>query len=224
VEPTALVWDMRLRERGVISADITVRNTGDHPFTWTVMAAGLSLVLTPTTGSADTAFTAIADTSALSLGLHSGVITVTTPAPQIVPDVLTLPVSLDFWAGWGMSIQPTALTWRVPLSPTYILTADIAVDNTGDYEFDWQVQASAPALRLTTVPSSSWGPAGTLTLLPGTFRVFADPRGLSAGMYTGTITVSTVQTEVPESPLVIPVRVQVVPESYRVYLPLIMRK
>jgi hypothetical protein len=76
---------------------------------------------------------------------------------------------------------------------------------------------------MTVVPASSTE-TSTMTLIPGAFQVFVDPRGLPLGLYTGTLTVTASTPLVPESPFVLPVSVRIVERLYNVYMPLVMRR
>ncbi len=57
----------------------------------------------------------------------------------------------------------------------------------------------------------------------GAFTVTVDPRGLAVGTYSAAITITVDTAEVPESPIHLPVRVYVVEQVYKAYLPLIQR-
>lgn len=224
-EPAALAWEMRLAEHRVLTSAVTIANTGEQPFTWTVAtyADAFALDATPATGTPGEALHVTADARDLPVGVHRGVITITAASQYVPQSPITLPVTLEVTSTWGMAVTPPALSWMLPVSETRLLTADLTVENTGDQPFEWHVAAQSPVLGITTVPTSSWGPTGTLTLQAGVFRVFVNPCGLPAGSYTGALTVTTVPTSVPGSPFVVPLRVHLVEQIYPVYLPLVVR-
>ena len=202
---------------------MTIANTGEQPFTWTVATDAETFTLSGAPDGLAEKLHVTADARDLPVGMHRGVITITAASEHVPQNPLVLPVTLEVTSTWGMVVTPPALSWMLAVSETRLLTADLTVENTGDQPFEWQVAAESPALRITTVPTSSWGPTGTLTLQAGVFRVFVDPRGLPVGAYTGTLTVSTVPTSVPGSPFVAPLRVHLVEQIHLVYLPLVVR-
>ena len=62
------------------------------------------------------------------------------------------------------------------------------------------------------------------TGLQGTpLTVTVDSTGYGTGTYVGFVSVTAVQTNVLDSPQIVPVILRIVPELYRVYLPLTLR-
>lgn len=224
VWPDVVTTSLRLRERGVVTRSVTVLNTGDHPFTWTVATTpslGLPMTVTPTTGRVGEAFTVTVDAGAALTGIYRTALTVTASATPVVPGRVTVPVRIDVWAAWGMEVTPPSLDWTVAVSETAPMSALVTVRNTGDYPFDWSVTTATQALTLSVAPLRSAG--GGTTWQVDVFRVFVDPRGLPVGRYTGAVTVTASSPRVPQSPFVLPVRVWVIERFYRAYLPLTMR-
>ena len=224
VYPEAFNWSVRLRDLGTFTETVTVLNTGDAPFDWRVVTAtlGLPFTVTPTLGTAGETFGVRIDGRGLLTGTYTGTVTVNALDSQVEPQAITVPLALDVWGLWGMAVRPDSLHWMMAISGTHPASATVAVENTGDFAFDWSVEATSAALTVTVVPTSSVLP-GTTTFVPGAFGVYVDPRGLPVGTYTGTITVTASTPDVPESPLVLPLTVSVVERLYEVYLPLVMR-
>jgi len=223
VEPAAFDWPVRLRNRALFTETVTVSSTS-VPFAWNAITTtlGLPFTITPTTGLTDESFQVTVDARALLTGTYTGVITVTSADALVTPRVITIPLALEIWAVWGMDVRPPSLSWMMAVTDTRLVSTTVVVENTGDFEFDWAVTKASEALKMSVTPASSTQ-TSTLTLLPGTFRVFIDPRGLPVGLYTGTLTVTASTAQVPQSPFVVPVSVRIVERLYKVYMPLVMR-
>ncbi len=223
VEPEELSYSMRLRELRVVTETITVHNTGEGSFDWAVEASDdLPLTLSPITGTAGTSFTVTLDARALPTGTHSGLITVTASASEVPESPWVVPVTVEVSAAWGMAVQPLSFTWMQVITDAHPVSTTVLVENTGDYYFDWTVAATATrGLTLTVVPTM--GQSGTATFAFGAFTLSADPRGLPLGVYTGTVTVAAVQSQVAESPIVLPVRFYLVERIHPIYLPVVLR-
>ncbi len=223
VEPAAFDWSVRLRERALFTETVTVSST-DMPFGWNAVTTtlGLPFTITPTTGFTGEPFQVTVDARELLTGTYTGVITVTSTDALVTPHNITIPLGLDIWAAWGMNVRPASLSWMMAVSDTYPVSATVAVENTGDFEFDWMVTKASATFPLTVIPSSSTQ-TGT-TFIPGMFKVFVDPRGLPVGVYTGTLTVTASTAQVPQSPFALPVSVRIVERLYKVYMPLVMRR
>jgi hypothetical protein len=230
VAPAALEWSLRLRDRDIVTETVTVLSNNWF-FPWSVItgtgagASGpaLPFTVTPTLGVAGESFQVTADARDLDIGTYAGIISATAAYTSIIPQVITIPLSLEVFGIWGMDVHPASLSWMMAVSDTHPVSATVAVDNTGDFEFDWTVTQASEALTMTVVPASSTQ-TSTLTLLPGTFLVTVDSRGLPVGLYTGTLTVTASTTQVPQSPFVLPVSVRIVERLYHVYMPLVMRR
>ncbi|MGC9468830.1 MAG: hypothetical protein ACP5HS_09570 [Anaerolineae bacterium] len=93
VSPTALAWMLLPTETRILSHTVTVLNTGELPFRWTVTAeSALPIALSPTEGDAGEAFTAAIDARALPLGTYSATLTITADEPEVPESPLDLPV------------------------------------------------------------------------------------------------------------------------------------
>ncbi len=223
VNPQALTWRMRLRERDVLTTTVSVLSD-NLPFTWTVVTAtqGLPFTVTPTMGTSDGTFQVQADARYLQVGAYTGTLTVHTADAEVLPRAITLPLQLEIWGMWGMAVHPPTLSWMMALSETHPLSATVGVENTGDFPFEWEVSAASESLTMTVVPTGSIQTGSTF--ISGVFTVFVDPRGLPLGLYTGTLTVTASEAQVPQSPFVVPVSVRLVERLYRLYMPLVMRR
>ncbi|MBN1249933.1 MAG: hypothetical protein JXC32_19880 [Anaerolineae bacterium] len=137
-------------------------------------------------------------------------------APRPAYTALTeMPKRPRSWGSWGMALAPTAITWMQTISDTQVISRTVSVLNTGERPFQWTATTASSPFTLTVAPIS--GDAGA------TFTVTADPRGLIAGTYAMTVTITASESEVPESPIQLPVRICVAAKIYSVYLPTVQR-
>ena len=120
------------------------------------------------------------------------------------------------WAIGGIAAAPAALSWMQAVSETQVVTRVVTVRNTGEVDFAWRADVSTTTLSVTIDPPSG--------VCDTSLTVTVDPRGLPVGTYTAAITLSADTSEVPESPLVVPLHVDVVARIYGVYLPLTQRQ
>ncbi len=224
IQPAAFDWSVRLRDRALITETVTVLSD-NLSFTWTAVTEtlGLPFTITPTHGTSGDTFQVYVDARDLYTGTYAGLVTVSAVDPLVEPRAITIPLELDVWGAWGMDVHPASLSWMQALTDTHTVSATVVVENTGDFEFGWAVTAASDSLAMTVVPASSTE-TSTMTLIPGAFQVFVDPRGLPLGLYTGTLTVTASTPLVPESPFVLPVSVRIVERLYNVYMPLVMRR
>ncbi|MGC9348276.1 MAG: hypothetical protein ACP5JG_09085 [Anaerolineae bacterium] len=119
------------------------------------------------------------------------------------------------WAVWGMEAYPASLSWIQAATETRIVSQTVTVRNTGDMSFTWTAAATAMELPVALVPA--------LGEADQTMVVTVDPRGLLPGTYTSAITITTNETEVPESPLQVPVHIRIAEHVYGTYMPLVVR-
>ncbi|HNT73876.1 MAG TPA: hypothetical protein PKH77_02535 [Anaerolineae bacterium] len=223
VTPDAFEWTVRLRERARFTETVTVENTGERPFTWTLSTTtqGLPFTVTASDGAAGESFQIVVDARDLLTGTYTGVVTVTAAADLMPHNPITIPLTLNVIGLWGMAVRPTALGWMQGVSDTHPAAATVVVENTGDYPFNWSIVTATQGLPFSVAPTTSvWGETASLYL--STFRVRVDPRGLPVGDYTGVITLTT-DTPMPQSPFVVPLHMRIVAQLYPVYLPLVLR-
>ena len=92
--PNSLGWMQAVTETHVVSQTVTVRNTGEMDFGWSVTSASTVLPLTvaPTQGDADETFTVTIDPRGLPLGAYTAAVTITTDAPEVPESPIHLPV------------------------------------------------------------------------------------------------------------------------------------
>ncbi len=170
------------------------------------------LTLGGTTGSTNGSFTVMpANLASLGAGNCTGAITVTATNPatgnSAINSPLTIPVTLDISANPLLVVTPTSLSFSLPVGSTSGTTQQITVNSTN----------AASNLTFTVTTSTNNGGANWLAASPlsgstaagsNTITVFVAPGLLSAGTYTGSITISS--TGVADSPITVPVTLQVI--------------
>jgi hypothetical protein len=121
-------------------------------------------------------------------------------------------------AGWGprLTVVPAALSFLADVDEPGLHTGVVVPLNTGFGALTWTATVSegmqvTPALAITT----------GLQGMPLTVTV--DSTGYSTGTFTGIITVTGTTTGVRDASQAVPVTLYVVPEVYRVYLPVGLR-
>jgi len=119
------------------------------------------------------------------------------------------------WSVFGMAASPDALASMQLVSDPHVVMREVTVLNTGEGDFGWTAETTASELGLSLSPTH--GDAG------GSTAVTVDPRGLGLGTYTGTITFTADTSEIPESPIAVPVHVHIVDSIWRTHLPLVQR-
>jgi hypothetical protein len=98
--PTALAWMQTVTETRAISQTVSVRNTGEMDFGWSVTSASteaaasaaLTMTVIPTQGEADEAFTVTVDPRGLPVGTYTATITITADAAEVPESPIHLPV------------------------------------------------------------------------------------------------------------------------------------
>ncbi len=136
------------------------------------------------------------------------------PAYTALSQMAKRPCSWE-WRDWGMAVSPDALAWMQVVTGLHVVSREVEVRNTGQEPFGWTATVTSPQLPVNVAPVK--GAAG------GAFTVTVDPRGLPVGTYSATITITADSPEVPESPIAVPVRIYVVEQVHREYLPLVQR-
>ncbi|HEY2013246.1 MAG TPA: hypothetical protein VGH38_07070, partial [Bryobacteraceae bacterium] len=189
VTPTTLTFAQAVGGAAPTSQTLHVALTGTTgPIGITVAAAadngGTWLSATPTTGNAPGTVTVTASAGSLAVGQYTGKVTITAAAPGASGSPLTIPVTLNVVNGQQLTGTPTTLNFTgavggtVPASQTITLSAPGA-----------PIPFTAAA---TTATGGSWlqvSPASGNT--PGTVTVSVSPQSLTAGQYTGTVTLTS---------------------------------
>jgi uncharacterized protein (TIGR03437 family) len=159
---------------------LTVDTTGT--FTWSAAASTVSggnwLSVTPATGSFPGTLTVSVSTASLAAGNYSGAITLT--AANVGNSPLVIAVALRVTASGTLTVSPAQLSFQ-----------GLANDNTLAAQTA-QITGSPGSLTWTAATTSPWIVLGaTSGTTPSTLSVAANPKGLIAGRYEGTVNITS---------------------------------
>ena len=151
------------------------------------MASGGSswLQISPTIGNMPASLRITADASSLAAGTYNSTVTLTTANAN--PPSQSIPISFTVTATGqpSLSVTPSALTFSA-VRNSAVKTKQIVASNLGGGSVPFTTTAAGGAW-LTASPSS-----GTLSAFGSTpLTIAADPTGLSAGTYSGTVAVAS---------------------------------
>ena len=220
ITPTALTFLADVEEPEVFTSALVPLNVGYRALTWTAtVAAGMPLTptLVITTGLQGTALTVTVDSVGYSVGVFTGTITVTSPTSDVLDAPKAIPVVLQVGPFVPrLAVTPAALTFMADVDEPGVFTTTLAPLNTGARVLTWTatVAAGMPLTSTLVITTGLQGTALTVTV---------DSTGYPTGTFTGSITVTATTTDVLDAPQVVPVTLLVVPEVYRVYLPVALR-
>ncbi len=117
--------------------------------------------------------------------------------------------------GPRLAITPAALTFLADVDEPGLITTTLRPWNAGYRVLTWTAAVSLGMQVTPTLPL-------TLGLQGTPLTVTVDSTGYTTGTFTGTITVTATTTDVLDAPQAVPVTLLVVPEVYRVYLPVVL--
>ena len=118
--------------------------------------------------------------------------------------------------GPRLAVEPSSLTFLADVDEPGVFTTTLRLWNTGYRVLTWTA-AVAAGMHLTPTLVITTGLQGTV------LTVTVDSTGYPTGTFTGSITVTATTTGVLDAPQAVPVTLLVVPEVYRVYLPVALR-
>jgi hypothetical protein len=184
---------------GANPAAQTVSVTGSSATGYTVASSAAWLTVTPTSGTTPGSLSVGVNPSGLAAGTYNGTITVTAASASNSPQT----VSVTFVVSPGTTGNPSLNIAPANLSFTY------AAGSTTSGSQNLTVSSSASALSITASASGgAWlsvSPASGST--PATLKVTANPSGMAAGTYKGSITITS--TGAGNSPQTVPVTLTV---------------
>jgi len=186
---------------------IAVTGAGSSPLNFTATATNSSgvnwLSVTPGAGSTPATLTVAANGSNLSQGTYVGTVTISSTGAAGSP--LNVPVTLTVSSTPSISVTPATLSFTYQAGGTAPAAQTVQVaSSSGALPFTAAATASGTSGNWLTV-----SPAGGTT--PGTLTVGVTPAALTAGTYTGTVTVSA--AGVGNSPQAVTVTLVVTPAS-----------
>ncbi len=175
--PVQSFWVANTGEAGSVLSWIATDGPGSNDW--------LSYVPTfaNTTAGSSTQATVSVDISGLAAATYNATITVTAPGATGSPGTVSVTLVVVPAAVPGIGLSPTVLTFSAPEGGPNPTSQTVSITNTGSGTLSWQV--ADDAAWLTPSPLS-----GTCTVETDTVTVSVNVSGLTAGTYTGRITVS----------------------------------
>ena len=173
---------------------LRVTNSGNGTVTWTAAKTQPWVGLSKTSGGAPEDVVVTLDPNGLPPGIFTDTIVFT--SPEATNGSIKVPVTFGITQP-GLSVAPTAITATAQERDNKEQDFDLAITNSGGGTLAWF--ASADAAWLSVNPLAG--------LAPSTLSVRIDPRGLSAGTYSGNVTVSS--PGAMNSPFVVPVQLTI---------------
>jgi len=159
---------------------LTVDTTGT--FTWSAAASTVSggnwLSVSPATGSFPGTLTVSVSTAALAAGNYSGAITLTTANVGNSP--LVISVALRVTASATLTVSPAQLTFQGLANDATLASQTIQLTGTPG-AVAWTAATTSPWIVLSATSGTT----------PSTLSVAANPKGLMAGRYEGTVNITS---------------------------------
>ncbi len=176
--------------------NISVSNTGTGTLSWTASSNASWLTLSPASGTNAGTIQASVNIAGLSSGTYNATITVSAPGANGSPEPVgvTLLVSSPI-----LGVSPSSINFNGSPGQGNLVPVPLTMSNLGAGTVNWSASVSANTPWLTLSASSGAAPSST--------NVQANITGLSAGAYSGSITVSA--SGALSSPQTIPVTLNV---------------
>src|SRR5579864_4702379 len=166
---------------------------------YTVVSSAAWLNATPASGATPASLSVSVNPSGLAAGSYNGTVTVTASGASNSPQkiAVSLAVTSAPSGNPSLNVSPGTLSFSYPSGSTTSGTQNLSITSTG------------AALQITAAASGgSWlSVTPTSGSTPATVKVSANPTGLAAGTYNGTITITS--TGAANTPQTIPVKLVV---------------
>jgi len=166
---------------------------------YTAVSSAAWLNATPASGATPASLSVSVNPAGLAVGNYSGTLTVTASGASNSPQkiAVSLAVTSASSGNPSLNVAPGTLTFTYASGSTSSGTQNLSITSTG------------AALQITAAASGgSWlSVTPTTSSTPAIFKVSANPTGLAAGTYNGTITITS--TGAANTPQTIPVKLVV---------------
>jgi len=165
---------------------VSLTTSGSGTFNWTVSAASGSTWLgyTPVAGTGEGTVTVSVNTASLAAGTYNDVLTFTSAEATNSPQ--TVPVSLEVLAVTQPTLDVSSANVSFSMTAGDVLPAPVSVqvtNNTTSDVINWTSSSSVAWIGLSAA-------AGTT---PGSIDISIDTTGLSAGVYSGIVTLASAE-------------------------------
>jgi Viral BACON domain len=197
VSPLSLSFSYQTGGATPVAQPVSLSSSAAINYTVTTSAAWLNA--TPASGSTPGSLSVSVNPSGLAAGNYNGTITVTAAGASNSPQkiAVSLAVSSASSGNPSLNVAPSSLSFTYPSGSTTAGMQNLAITSTGSA---LQITAAASGGNwLTVTPNNGATPA--------TVKVSANPTGLAAGTYNGTITITS--TGAANNPQTVPVKLVV---------------
>lgn len=171
---------------------LSISNNGSGTLSWTASSNSAWLTLNNATSASGTntgSVTVRVNPSGLSVGTHSGIITILTNGATNSPQTVTVTYDITPAPTPTIGLSTTSLTFAGAQGNS-LAAQSVVISNSGSGTLNWSASTAASWLSLS--PASGTG-SGTVTVTPNIM-------GLTAGTYSSTISVSAFgATNTPQS-------------------------
>jgi uncharacterized protein (TIGR03437 family) len=179
LNPTTL--NFTYQPGGSVPAPQSISIGGASGLSYTVAAGGGSwLSVSPGNGTTPGTASVSVNPVDLSVGTYSGVITVTSAGASNSPQSVTVTLSVTAGTGQGITVSPSSLSFNYQVGTAAPAPQLLSIGGASGLSFS---AAAAGGAWLSASPS-----AGTT---PSSISVAVNPAGLSAGTYSGSVTVTS---------------------------------
>ena len=199
VTPASLSFSGTAGGASPAAKSLAVANTGGGTLAFTASDDAAWLAVTPTSGNAPQSVSVSVNTAGLAAGTYSGTVTITSSGVQGSPAAIPVTLTVDPAPAPALSVTPSSLSFAAVQGGSNPATKSLAVANTGGGTLSFSVSDDAAWLAVTPASGSA----------PQSLTVSASTAGLTAGTYTGTVTVTAIGAQ--GSPASVPVTFTVGP-------------
>jgi hypothetical protein len=199
VTPSSLSFSATAGGANPAAKTLSVSNTGGGSMAWTASETASWLGVSPASGTNTGTITVTPDISGLAAGTYTTDVTVSAAGATGSPKTIPVTLTVDPMTPPALSVTPASLSFSATQGGTSPAAKTLSVANTGSGTMGWT--ASDDVLWLSVSPGSGTN-AGTVTVTPTI-------AGLTAGTYTGNVTITALGAD--NSPKTIPVTLTVDP-------------
>lgn len=172
---------------------LRVTNSGNGSITWTATKTQPWLTLSTTTGGAPADVVVTLDPTGVPPGIQQDTIVFT--SPEALNGPVKVPVEFDITVP-GLVVTPPSISATSEATENKKQQFDLDVSNSAGGPLAWFASADAPWIAVE--------PAG---FAPSRLTVTLDPRDLSPGAHTGTVTITA--PGAANSPMLVPVQLTI---------------
>jgi hypothetical protein len=180
ISSTALSFNGTVGGANPASQSVSVSNTGGGTLNWTASSNQSWLTASPSSGSGPGTLSISANLAGLAAGTYSGAINVSASGATGSPQTIQVSFSVALAPTPALGLSTTALSFAGTAGGANPTAQPVSISNTGGGTLNWTAASNQGWLAVS--PPSGSGPA--------TLSISTNLSGLSAGSYSGAITVS----------------------------------